>query len=336
MNLNQVKKLMERSKNASKGESGYALIVGGSEDYTTAPALAGLAALRVGCDSVTVAAPEKVAWAINQASLDLITHKVKGTGLNIKNVKEIAKFSDRFDAVLLGNGLTRSSDKFCQTFLRKSQSLKVVDADALKGASFKDFKDSIVTPHWGELESMLVNSNKEFLIPKLKETNAKGRAEILQGNLRYFLHNNNVLLLKGSTDIIISRNKVAFNRTGNPGMAKAGTGDVLAGLVLGFLAKTKDLFKSAVAGAFVNGMLGDQLLKKKKGYVFLASDILADLETLSAKLGPVPKKEAVKKKQAKAKTTKTKASVKKKSAKKKKPKRGPVVKPNKGHKKKRY
>ena len=53
MNLNQVKKLMDRKKNSSKGENGYALIIGGSEDYVGAPALAGLAALRAGCDSVT-------------------------------------------------------------------------------------------------------------------------------------------------------------------------------------------------------------------------------------------------------------------------------------------
>ncbi len=324
MNLNQVKKLMERKKNSHKGENGYALIVGGSEDYVTAPALAGLAALRSGCDSVTVAAPEKVAWTINKISVDLITHKIKGTGLNIKNVKELAKYSDRFDAVLLGNGLTRKSDKFCQTFLKRSQPLKVVDADALKSASFKDFKDSIITPHEAELEILLVNSGKEFLLQKLKESNAKEKAEILQGNLRYFLHNNNILLLKGATDIIISRNKTAFNRTGNQGMTKAGTGDVLAGLCVGFLAKSKDLFKSAVAAAYVNGLIGDELLKKKKGYTFIASDILDDLENLEDKLGKQSKarkkttKTAVKKAKEKAAVAKKKAS-KQKGKKKKSP-----------------
>jgi len=128
---------------------------------------------------------------------------------------------------------------------------------------------------------MLVNSGKEFLLPKLKESNAKEKAEILQGNLRYFLQNNNVLLIKGPTDIIISRNKIAYNRTGNQGMTKAGTGDILAGLTVGFLAKTKDMFKSAVAASYVNGWIGDQLLKRKKGYTFIASDILEDLGRIS-------------------------------------------------------
>ena len=127
---------------------------------------------------------------------------------------------------------------------------------------------------------MLINSNKEFLLPKLRESNAKEKADILQGNLRYFLQNNNVLLVKGPTDIILSRNKTAFNRTGNQGMTKGGTGDVLAGLAVGFLAKSGDLFKSAVAASYLNGLVGDNLLKKKKGYSFIASDLIEDLESI--------------------------------------------------------
>ena len=281
MNIHQIKKLMERKKTSHKGENGYALIIGGSEDYVGAVVLAGLAALRAGCDSVTIAAPEKVAWTANRYSPDLITTKVKGTHFSIKNAKEMVKYAEKFDAVLIGNGLTRKADKFCQYFIRKCPLPKVIDADALKGLSFKDFSNSIVTPHQAELEAMLANSNKEFLLQKLQESNAKEKAEILQGNLRYFLQNNNLLLVKGPTDIILSRNKIAFNRTGNQGLTKAGTGDVLAGLVLGFLAKTRDPFKSAVAAAYVNGWVGDQLLRKKKGYTFIASDIISDLQRIS-------------------------------------------------------
>ncbi len=288
MNLNQVKKLMERKKTAHKGDNGNALIIGGSEEYVGALTLAGLAALRSGCDLVTIAAPEKTAWAINCYSPDLITHKVKGANFSIKHAKEMVKYAERFDATLIGNGITMKADKFCQYFIKKTSVLKVIDADALKALSFKDFSNSMLTPHEKELEIMLVNSGKEFLLPKLRESNAKEKAVILQGNLRYFLQNNNVLLVKGATDIIISKNKIAFNRTGNQGMTKGGTGDILAGLAIGFLANTKDLFKSAVAAAYINGFVGDQLLKKKKGYTFIASDILEDLE----KINKISKKSA--------------------------------------------
>ena len=281
MNYNQVRKLMERKKTSHKGENGYALVIGGSEEYVGAVILSGLGALRAGCDSVTVAAPEKVAWTINRYSPDLITTKIKGSAFSVKSAKEMVKLAERFDAVLIGNGLTRKADKFCQYFIKKSPRLKVVDADALKGMSFKDFQNCIITPNANELEMLLINSNKEFILPKLKIANAKEKAEILQGNLRYFLQNNNILLVKGPTDLIISRNKIAYNRTGNQGMTKAGTGDVLAGLVVGFLAKTKDMFKSAAAASYINGFVGDMLLKKKKGYSFIASDILEDIELLS-------------------------------------------------------
>ena len=280
MNLNQIKKLMDRKKTSQKGENGHTLVIGGSEEYVGAVVLAGLSALRAGCDMVTVASPEKVAWGVHQYTPDLMTYKVKGTTFTIKNAKEMVKYADKFDAVLIGNGATRKAEKFCQYFVHKSQKLKVIDADALKSLSFKDFNNSIVTPHETELEMMLVHSNKEFLLPKLREANAKEKAEILQGNLRYFLQNNNVLLVKGPTDLIISENKIAFNRTGNQGMTKGGTGDILAGLAVGFLAKSKDLFKSAVAAAYINGFVGDQLLKKKRGYTFIASDILDDLEKI--------------------------------------------------------
>lgn len=287
--------MMERKKTSHKGENGYALIIGGSEQYVGAVALAGLAALRAGCDSVTIAAPEKVAWAVNCRNPDLITHKVKGSSFSIKNAKEMVKYSDKFDAVLLGNGITRKADKFCQYFIKKSAKLKVVDADALKSMAFKDFHNSILTPHEKELEAMLLRSNKDFLLPKLRQSNAKEKAEILQGNLRYFLQNDNVLLVKGPTDIILSRNKIAFNRTGNQGMTKAGTGDVLAGLTVGFLAKTGDLFKSAVAASYINGYVGDLLLKKKKGYTFIASDLIEDLD----KINSFSKKKPAKKKKKK-------------------------------------
>lgn len=281
MNLNQVKKLMERKKTAHKGENGYLLIIGGSEDYVGAPALAGLAALRAGCDSVTVACPEKVAWAINKLTPDLITKKFPGSYFTLKHAKELLKFSERFDAVLIGNGISEKAKRCCAHFLKKSMKPKVIDADALGSLSFKEPHNAILTPHFKELEQMILNSRKEFLLPKLKTANPKELAEILQGNLKYFLQNNNVLLVKGPTDIIISRNKIAFNKTGNPGMAKAGTGDVLAGLAAGFLAKSNDPFKSAAAAVFINGQIGDRLLKKKKGYSFIASDVLEDLGKIS-------------------------------------------------------
>ena len=84
---------------------------------------------------------------------------------------------------------------------------------------------------------------------------------------------NNVVLLKGKTDIIFSKNREHANKTGNPGMTVGGTGDILAGLCAGFLALSENLFESAKEAAYVNGKTGDFLLKQK-GYSFLASDFI--------------------------------------------------------------
>src|SRR3989338_6023010 len=87
-------KLPSRKKTAKKGDNGKALVIGGSKEYAGAVALAGISALRSGADWVTVAAPEKVAWAVNCLSADLVTFKLKGDYFSLKHVnqvKELAK-----------------------------------------------------------------------------------------------------------------------------------------------------------------------------------------------------------------------------------------------------
>ena len=89
---------------------------------------------------------------------------------------------------------------------------------------------------------------------------------------------NNIILLKGKIDNIITKSKTLYNKTGNPGMTKAGTGDVLAGLAAGFKAQGLSNKQSAINASYINGALGDLQLKKKKGYFFIASDLLIDIK----------------------------------------------------------
>ena len=142
--------------------------------------------------------------------------------------------------------------------------------------------NSILTPHAKELEILLKNSNiKLSIIKKInKEKNINKKISIIKKSIKI---KNNIILLKGPTDIIISKNKTAFNKTGNAGMTKAGTGDVLAGLCAGYLAQTNDLFQSAVNAAYISGLIGDILLKKKKGYSYLASDMVDEIKKISLK-----------------------------------------------------
>ncbi len=275
-----LKKIVSRKRKSHKGDFGKILIIGGSYQYPGAPLLAGLAAesaLRSGADYVTVAAPEKVAWNIHTVCPDIITIKVpvdeKKGYFEARHAKQVIKIARKYDVVLLGCGMGRNSDAFIRTVARAITKPKVIDADAIKALSLGEVKNAIFTPHAMEYSALIKNSNIRNML-RLQED---------------YL-GSNVILLKGAQDKIMSREKMLMNKTGNAVMTKAGTGDVLAGLVVGFLAqmvKQKDrkdektlsqkLFDAACLGAYVNGKVGDYLLKKK-GRTFIASDVVENIE----------------------------------------------------------
>jgi len=310
--------LQKRKKTAKKGDNGKVLAIGGSKDYVGAIALAGLATLRSGADWVTVAAPEKVGWAINVLSADLVVKKYKGDDFCASRAKDILKFEKSFDVVLIGNGIGMHAKSFVRKYANESKKLLVVDADGIKSSDASILKNSIITPHIKELEIFMDNSEIEETIIKkiINETNVQKRALLIKkafegsNNKNFntekannvankkisndkiaikkiinnqnikknnFFEKNNVILLKGPIDTIISKEKILFVKGGNPGMAKAGTGDVLAGLCAGFLAQSKNLLQSAINASYINKQVGDILLRRKKGFTYLASDMADEI-----------------------------------------------------------
>ncbi|RMD57527.1 NAD(P)H-hydrate dehydratase [Candidatus Woesearchaeota archaeon] len=278
MNLSEIKRLMGRRASSHKGENGRVLVVGGSQDYSGTLVLVGVAALRAGADIVTIAAPQRVAWAVNACSPDLITKKLTGKYLVPRHISDVKKLLPKFDVLEYGNGIGMHAKtwKFSKRLAEEARGMKkVIDADGIKQLSFSQLDRAIITPHEVELFLFLKNSGLEEIY---EEKNKERRAKLLQ------LHvGDNVLLIKGPTDYVISRSKIARVRGGNPGLTKAGTGDVLAGLCAGFYAQSGDAFSSARAASVLNKRIGDLLLKKKRGYSFIASDILDEIERLSSK-----------------------------------------------------
>ncbi|MFH2028256.1 MAG: NAD(P)H-hydrate dehydratase, partial [Nanoarchaeota archaeon] len=254
-------KLPKRALKSHKGDNGKVLVIGGSRDYVGAVALAGLAALRSGADWVTVAVPERVGWAINALSADLVVKKFKGDNFFASRAKDILRLENSFDAVLIGNGIGMHCKSFVKRYVIGSKKPLVIDADALKHIRLQDVRNSILTPHHGEFKILLKNSG------------------LSDKNFRKQL-GSNVILLKGKVDEIITSSNTYYNKTGNPGMTKAGTGDVLAGLCVGFLSQGLSLVQSVVNAAYFNGMVGDILLKKKKGYTYLASDMAEEIKRI--------------------------------------------------------
>ena len=282
-----VVRIPKREKNSHKGDNGLVLAVGGSKDYVGAITLAGLAALRSGADLVKVIAPEKVSWAINAYSPDLITIKVEGDYFKLKDFEIVKKNIEKYDVLLIGNGigLQNETKKFCRKTIHEIKRFKVIDADAIKSISMGDAENSVITPHSKELGYFLLNSKINKIIIKRinKEKNIIKRSKLIKKITKKFLEKNNIILLKGKIDIIISKNKIFYNKTGNEGMTKGGTGDVFAGLCAGFLAQSRDLLQSAINAAYFNGLIGDILVKKKKGFSYLASDMVGEIKRINLK-----------------------------------------------------
>ena len=267
-------KLRKRERYARKGDNGKILVIAGSIDYIGAAYLAGMAAFRSGADLVVVAAPEKVAWALNCLSPDIITRKFKGDFFTSESAAKIAEMSKSSDVAAIGNGIGRTPEtrKFARTVCTMIKGFKVIDADAIRAVRLQQLGNAILTPHMGEYEALMRNSD------------CSGKLEDVQNII-----GNNVILAKGypygkrRVNAIIAKEKIAYVPLGNPGMTVGGTGDVLAGLVAGLLAQEKDLFKAAAAAVYANGKAADQLLKKY-GYGFTASDLVEKLPAVLKQL----------------------------------------------------
>ena len=260
---------MCRKKDSVKGENGKVLVLSGSLDYPGAVYLASsaIACLRLGIDLVTIACPEKIALIINSLNPDLITFKLKGDYITSKHDKKIKELIKINDILLIGPGLSKNKTtlNYIKKVIEKNDKIKVIDADAISAIKIQNINNSIITCHKKEFEILLKNS-------KLKENQIQNKL------------NNNIILLKGKQDKIISKDKIKINKSGNEGMTVGGTGDILAGLVAGFLSMKYDLFTSSLNAAKLNGNLGDKL-KKELGYGFIASDFLKEIAEESNKRG---------------------------------------------------
>ncbi len=289
-------KLKKRELLSHKGENGNVLIIGGSVDYPGSPLLcsrSALSVLRSGADMVTVAAPEKIAWMINQVAPDIITKKLKGDFFAPRHLSEVVGLSGNKNAVQIGNGIGLRSEtrKFVNAYLKKVSVLGknlVVDADAIKVADAGNLRNCVITPHLGELE-MFLNNNFKFdkrkIIFDTKRFyfNVGSYSRYIQKITAPFLKNSNVLLIKGKIDAIISSDKIKFNKTGDAGMTHAGCGDILAGLTTGLIAQGNELFESACIASYVNGLAGESLYRKK-GYGYIASDFIDEIPTVMKKI----------------------------------------------------
>ena len=277
INYGDFLRLKNRDEKSHKGNNGRVLIVGGSRDYSGAPAIAGMAAIGAGADLVYVAAPEKAAEAIKATSPDLIVKSLEGDRLSLRHVDEILSIADNVDSVLIGPGagIDGETSKLFNVLSAKIRKPIVLDADALKQVELKLIRnrdDAILTPHLFEFKSFFnVSDDLKLDIDSYDFKKVDDNVTQFQQIAREI---KGTVIVKGQYDLILSGTRFRINRSGNSGMTVGGTGDALAGITAGLLAQEMDVFDSACLAAFINGLAGD-MAYDKKGNGFSATDLVS-------------------------------------------------------------
>ncbi len=257
--------LKPRSRDWHKGLSGHVLIVGGDVGFSGAPRMAGEAALRVGAGLVTIATRPENALMMNITCPELMCR-------GVTKAEELDPLIAKADIIVLGPGLGQSD--WAKTLWRHvcEQELPLVmDADALNLLSETErVKESwVLTPHPGEAGR---------LINETAQTIQEDRLTAIKAiNKRY----GGVCVLKGAGSLVLSPNSLpALCDKGNPGMASAGMGDILSGVIGGLIAQGIPLSEAAKLGVTLHAMAGD-LAAKEGERGLIAMDLMPYLRRLS-------------------------------------------------------
>lgn len=256
-----------RAKYSHKGSFGHGLLLAGSEGKIGAAVLAAHAGLRAGAGLLTVHLPT-CGYNVMQASLPEAMVSLDASTQHISNFPPIT--DKAYSAIGIGPGLGKHPDtlKCLSKLLEQMQQPMVIDADAINLiAENKDKllpnvpENSILTPHPKEFERLVGRTSTDY--DRLR-------------TLRAFCQKQRVyVVLKGAHSALATpQGNVYFNSTGNPGMATAGSGDVLTGVITGLLAQEYTPFEAAALAVYLHGLAGDQAAKSEGQYALMASDII--------------------------------------------------------------
>jgi len=269
--LNRI--LPARKETGSKYNHGLALLVCGSRGMSGAAALASVAALRSGCGMVHLAVPESLVNTLAAKVTEPILHPLAETAsgaCSASALNEVLSLCERMNALCVGSGLSRDpqSASLVRELIKKIDKPAVIDADGLNAfvgalTEFAEHKGEIViTPHMGEWKRLFGELPDEPLdrINKLRE---------------YATQYNINILLKGSPSIAVSAKGTAVILPyGNSSLAKAGTGDVLSGIIVSLIAQGCTCFEAAILGAYLHGEAGWFASIDFTEYSVLASDLI--------------------------------------------------------------
>jgi NAD(P)H-hydrate epimerase len=276
-----------RAINNNKGRLGHVLLVGGAWGKAGAPSMASLAAMRTGAGLVTAAVPERILGIVAGVAPELMLTPLRegkdgGLAPGVLEEAELAKLLKGISVVGIGPGLGQdgSTPEFVRRFVERVKLPMVIDADALNAIAgrsmwLKDIAKErvlVLTPHPGEMARLVGMSVKEV------EADRVGLAR------RFATEHGVTLVLKGWRTLVAHPDgTIAVNTTGNPSMAKGGSGDVLTGIVGAMLgqygdeAKGGDVARAVEAAVFLHGLAGDFACLDQDEHTVLATDTVEHL-----------------------------------------------------------
>ena len=272
--IEEIPKLKARAVDAHKGDFGKVCIIAGSMGMSGAAALAGRSALRAGAGLVRVATPKSVLPVVAsiEPSFTTIALPEDSAGrISAKAINTILNAVNENDAVAFGPGIGVSSElqSVLQSLLEQKQVRLIIDADGLNNlAKIKDWPSKlkaklILTPHPGEMKRLWSALFREQL-PGDRQEQAVQLAQ----------RTNCIVALKGAGTVVTDGEKVYVNKTGNPGMATAGAGDVLTGAIAALMGQGLNNFDATVLGVHIHGLAGDIAAEKIGQVSLMATDII--------------------------------------------------------------
>ncbi len=281
----QVKKLHEltpRKSNTHKGSYGRVLVLAGSPGMTGAAYLSSKAALRSGSGIVTLGIPESLNPVMETKLTCVMTYplpETKASTLSNKGRKEILKLCETHDVVALGPGLSQQPEtrELILWLIKTIDRTMVIDADGINALAdnvdvlHKIKQNVVLTPHPGEM-SRLTGLRSAKDVQKDRLNTASQFVQSIQKKLKG--ERKLVLVLKGDKTMVADYEKVYVNRTGNPGMATAGAGDVLTGIIVSLIGQGFDVFDASQLGVYIHGLAGDIAARRKGELSMIASDII--------------------------------------------------------------
>ena len=273
----KVPALAPRKAETHKGDYGRVLVLAGSAGYTGAAYLCAKAALRTGAGLVTLGIPESLNTILAAKLTCVMTRPLPETderSLCCAGHEAILEFSEAFDVVAMGPGMGTHPDtqKLVLGLLESLRKPIVLDADGLTAVCedpsviARTQHTLVLTPHPGEMARLSG-------LPSAQEVQ-KDRLKLA---VRFAKRRHALLVLKGHETIVTDGERIFINTTGNPGMATAGSGDVLTGMIASLIAQGVPPFGAAQLGVYLHGAAGDVAAGKFGQAGMIATDILDSL-----------------------------------------------------------